>query len=219
MKPIRKIINQDLKRKLKIKQNTLKGWENETIYSKHYSTPKVHFHTWKAICRRGGTFHRKGGSQPQRFTWNSAFLDLILKPVDRPWAAVFQKKMLLLHEIFSIEAGKALHAFISSFEKKMTEICGPQYTPAQRVMTYVALLEDQLKQNVSAALEATKSQAVGIQSEIMPLIKNYMNICYNSCLEESGKQITFEDDHLKTNVSTFRKGHHETDAKNPNNLR
>ena len=84
MKVIRKTINKDLKQKLRVKQTTLKGWEKETVYSERYSTLDISAPTWKAICRRGGRFQRKGGSKPKNFKWNTAFLDLILKPVDLP---------------------------------------------------------------------------------------------------------------------------------------
>jgi hypothetical protein len=187
VKIIRDVIKKDINAELKVKQATSKGWEKETIYSEHYSAPQMPAATWKAICRRHGTFERKGGSKPKKFIWNTAFLDLILKPIDRPWAGVFQTRILDLHQDFSTKTVGAFQAFTKAFQASMTEICGNNYIPGRRVASHATLLEDQLTGNISSALTKSRAQSQAIQNAILPMIKGSMEEVYALCVTEKGK--------------------------------
>jgi len=193
---IRGVISKDIAKNIKLKQTDLKGWQNATIYSKDYSLPAndIPAGTWKAICRRNGTWQRNVISNKNRsskaanFIWNAAFLNLFLEPVTCPWEKVFQNSISTLHETYAVKVAKALGVFSSSFEKSMIQICGDSYLPGQRGLAQYPLLRIQVEQSVASALKSCKAKANSIQSGLVPMIEDRMIPVYRACIEESGER-------------------------------
>lgn len=144
--------------------------------------------TWKAICKRGGSFRN---SKKVKYDWNEAFSELFLSPLALLWNFVLHNKMAELHAAFSGKVIGSLGNFVQNLRVSIAPICGPSYKPLQDILAQVPYLEDQIRTKVAESLKFSRDHAQAIHHEIEPLVEEHLKPVYEACLAESGELCHF----------------------------
>ncbi len=156
----------------------------------HLGSGEISPMTWKAICKRGGTFRN---SKKVRYDWNEAFSEVFLSPLTLYWSSVLHNKMTELHTVYSTKLIESLGNFVQNLRLSIAPICGPSYKPFQDILAQVPYLEDQIRMKVLESLKLSKENAQAIHHDIKPLIKGRLQPVYKACLAESGKLCPFNN--------------------------
>jgi hypothetical protein len=182
MNSVRNTINNNLQKGLK--QAVTAGTIKAGKICEDLASGDISPMTWKAICKRGGSFRNK---KKVPYDWNEAFSEPFLSPLAVPWNFVFSTKMTELHAYFSVKAIESLGEFVRNLKASIAPICGPSYKPLQDILAQVPYLEDQIRTKVAESLKMSKDSAQAIHYDIGPIVQEGMQSVYDACLAEKGR--------------------------------
>jgi hypothetical protein len=168
------------------KMSLLDNWEALTIFSEEYSCKRedMAWQTLRAVCKREGWFVN---SNAIHFNWREAMMELVLKPVNRPWAKSFGEELEKYHCKLQNEILHTFDSFSMSISELLENTCGKNYAPGNMILQQTQHIGDAFRGVVDTALKEITRTSKECQYEILPVIAESMLKAYQSAAAESGK--------------------------------
>ncbi|EPE36312.1 P-loop containing nucleoside triphosphate hydrolase [Glarea lozoyensis ATCC 20868] len=192
-------------RKAVSKLELLENWKDKSIYHTEYSAPVVRWSTFKAICRRSGNFTSVRGV---RYKWDEGMLELVLRPVSRPWRDVVRNDIYTIHRNIIQSVTTDLETLQDSFSHSVKEVCGGEYQPAEMIIRQTSHLEDAFKVKVNESFDAFRVASRECHAKIKSVVDDNMAAGFEAAANHTGKgsllkmQDTFEL-HVEDNAVTL----------------
>jgi hypothetical protein len=169
-----------------LNQTLLDDWEKATIYSEEYSCKKSELNRWqtlRAVCKREGIFLSSNGTQ---FDWCEAMMELILKPVNRPWARSFGQDLEKHYCKLLDNVLNACDKFTNFLSALINTHCGEKYVPGKMIIQQVQHICDAFRGVVGTALKDITVKSKECPAVVRPEIQKSMRPAYVSAAAETG---------------------------------
>ncbi len=150
-----------------------------------YSSGEIAPATWRAICKRNGTFKN---TKRINYDWNEAFAEIYLQPLALAWSRVLSSAMTNIHKAYLATIIASLRIFSYSLA---ASIAGPSFKAMKGILGQLPSLEDQIKGKVTQSQRNGQTRGREIHTSIKGLIMKHMLPVYRSCALQVGERLTF----------------------------
>ena len=140
-----------------------------------------YFMTYKAICRRNGTYTNAQGPH----NWNAQLIEPLIKLIAPGWERTFSRRAPNVLDTLPRNATNLLKAFHQDIDNRARKL-GIGITGLHMLRQQLPVYEDIFKDLSATTREAINAQQREINRKFTPVIERAMVDAYDVCVNEHG---------------------------------